>query len=96
MLGLLAGAEHNVHTGVSVRADGRTRTVVVTTIVEFIELDDATIDTYIATGEPFDKAGGYAIQGVGASLVRRIDGSVSNVIGLPLEETLELIAWATD
>ena len=96
MLGLLAGAEHNVHTGVSVRADGRTRTVVVTTIVEFIDLDAATIDTYIATGEPFDKAGGYAIQGAGASLVRRIDGSVSNVIGLPLEETLELISWATD
>jgi septum formation protein len=96
MLGLLAGVEHNVHTGVSVRADGRTRTVVVTTVVEFLELDDAAIDAYVATGEPFDKAGGYAIQGQGGALVKRIDGSVSNVIGLPLEETLELIGWATD
>ena len=51
---------------------------------------------YIATGEPFDKAGGYAIQGAGGALVRRIDGSVSNVIGLPLDETLELLSWATD
>jgi septum formation protein len=96
MLGLLAGAEHHVHTGVSVRADERTRTVVVTTLVEFIPLDADAIQDYIATGEPFDKAGGYAIQGAGGGLVRRIDGSVSNVIGLPLEETLELLAWATD
>jgi septum formation protein len=96
MLALLAGAEHNVHTGVSVRADGRTRTVVVTTIVEFLDLDDAAIEAYVATGEPFDKAGGYAIQGAGGALVKRIDGSVSNVIGLPMEETLELLSWATD
>jgi septum formation protein len=93
---LLAGAEHNVHTGVSVRANDRTRSVVVTTIVEFVELDDQTIEAYVSTGEPFDKAGGYAIQGAGGALVKRIDGSVSNVIGLPMEETLELLSWATD
>lgn len=96
MLGLLAGAEHHVHTGVSVRANDRTRTVVVTTVVEFLPLDADAIERYVATGEPFDKAGGYAIQGAGGALVRRIDGSVSNVIGLPLDETLELLSWATD
>ena len=96
MLGLLGGAIHHVHTGVSVRDASRTRTVVVSTEVEFIDLDAAAIDAYIATGEPFDKAGGYAIQGAGGKLVRRIDGSVSNVIGLPLDETVELLGWATD
>ncbi len=96
MLSLLSGSEHNVHTGVSIRAKERTRTVVVTTVVEFIDLDDAAIDAYVATGEPFDKAGGYAIQGAGGAFVKRIDGSVSNVIGLPMEETLELLGWATD
>ena len=80
----------------SVRADGRTGTVVVTTVVEFVALDDAAIDGYVATGEPFDKAGGYAIQGAGGAFVKRIDGSVSNVIGLPMEETLELLELGTD
>jgi septum formation protein len=96
MLGLLGGSIHHVHTGVSVRDASRTRTVVVSTEVEFIDLDAAAIDAYLATGEPFDKAGGYAIQGAGGKLVRRIEGSVSNVIGLPLDETLELLGWATD
>ena len=64
--------------------------------VEFIDLDDAAIEAYVATGEPFDKAGGYAIQGAGGALVKRIDGSVSNVIGLPMEETLELLELGRD
>jgi septum formation protein len=96
MLRMLGGTAHNVHTGVSIRDANRTRTVVVTTVVDFIDLDDAAIDVYIATGEPFDKAGGYAIQGAGGRLVSAIDGSVSNVIGLPLEETLELLGWAVE
>jgi septum formation protein len=96
MLRLLGGSAHNVHTGVSIRDGHRTRTVVVTTVVEFIDLDDAAIDAYIATGEPFDKAGGYAIQGAGGRLVSGIEGSVSNVIGLPMEETLELLGWAVE
>ena len=96
MLRLLGGTAHNVHTGVSIRDAHQTRTVVVTTIVDFVDLDDAAIDAYIATGEPFDKAGGYAIQGAGGRLVSGLDGSVSNVIGLPMEETLELLGWAVD
>jgi septum formation protein len=69
---------------------------VVTTVVTFVELDDATVDWYVGTGEPFDKAGGYAIQGAGAALVGRVDGSVTNVIGLPLAETLALLATSGD
>jgi septum formation protein len=103
MLQLLSGRAHLVHTGVTVswfpetRARGTTsvRTLVVETTVEFAELGTDAIDWYIATGEPFGKAGGYAIQGAGGALVRRVDGSVSNVIGLPLAETLALIRAAT-
>ncbi len=67
--------------------------MVVETAVEFVELTPETmVDWYVATGEPFGKAGGYAIQGAGGALVRRLDGSVTNVIGLPLAETLDLIS----
>ena len=69
--------------------------MVVETAVEFVELTPETVEWYVATGEPFGKAGGYAIQGAGGALVRRIDGSVTNVIGLPLAETLALISEAT-
>ena len=65
--------------------------MVVETAVEFVELTPAMVDWYVTTGEPFGKAGGYAIQGAGGALVRRLDGSVTNVIGLPLAETLDLI-----
>jgi septum formation protein len=58
--------------------------------VEFIHLDDPIIDWYIATGEPFGKAGAYAVQGAGAALVSSVTGSVSNVIGLPLHLVVEL------
>ncbi len=64
------------------------------TAVTFVTLDAAMIDWYVGTGEPMDKAGGYAMQGAGGALVERIDGSVSNVIGLPLAETLELLRSA--
>jgi septum formation protein len=67
-------------------------TVVVETAVQFVELTPAMVEWYVTTGEPFGKAGGYAIQGAGGAFVRRLDGSVTNVIGLPLAETLELIA----
>ena len=101
MLQLLSGRAHLVHTGVTVswfpqtRGTTSVRTLVVETAVEFAELGTDAIDWYIATGEPFGKAGGYAIQGAGGALVRRVDGSVSNVIGLPLAETLALIRAAT-
>ena len=92
MLGLLSGRVHLVHTGVTVGGLDGSITRVVETAVEFVTLSPASIDWYIATGEPFGKAGAYAIQGAGGALVRRLDGSVTNVIGLPLAETLELIA----
>jgi septum formation protein len=101
MLRLLSGRVHLVHTGVTVSWFPVTRrtmggqTLVVETAVEFVELGTDAIDWYIATGEPFGKAGGYAIQGAGGALVRRVDGSVTNVIGLPLAETLALIRAAT-
>lgn len=61
------------------------------TEVTFIELDKAAMEAYWATGEPTDKAGGYAIQGKGAAWVERINGSYSNVVGLPLAQTLSAI-----
>jgi len=100
MLRLLSGRVHNVYTGVTVLALGDTstqtaeRTLVVNTEVTFVEIDDEMLDWYIRTGEPDGKAGGYAIQGAGGSLVKRLDGSVTNVIGLPLAETLAMIRLA--
>jgi septum formation protein len=100
MLRLLSGKVHRVYTGVTVLTPGATgtRTVararVVNTAVTFVALDDEAVDWYIRTGEPDGKAGGYAIQGAGASLVERLDGSVTNVIGLPLAETLAMIRLA--
>lgn len=92
MLALLSGRIHLVHTGVTASTgSGRTATTVVETAVEFVELTAAVAEWYVGTGEPFDKAGGYAIQGAGGALVRRVEGSVTNVIGLPLAETLDLI-----
>jgi septum formation protein len=65
--------------------------VVVTTIVTFAELEPSTIEWYLDGGESMDKAGAYAMQGAGAALVAAIDGSATNVIGLPLMETLAMI-----
>lgn len=100
MLQMLSGRVHRVHTGVTVMTydpDGdrtATRTAVVTTAVSFVELDDPTLDWYVETGEPDGKAGAYAIQGAAAAFVERLDGSVTNVIGLPLAETLKMIRLA--
>lgn len=92
MLRRLSGRSHQAHTGVtvSVAHNGarRSSTVLVTTEVTFVRLTDELIDWYIATGEANDKAGAYGIQGAAAAFVERIDGSVTNVIGLPLAETL--------
>jgi septum formation protein len=84
MLRRLSGRSHRVHTGVSLRHGEQELTEVCSSTVTFVALDDTTIDWYLATGEPFGKAGGYAIQGAGAALVSSVTGSVSNVIGLPL------------
>lgn len=84
MLQALSGRAHQVVTGVAVRHRDRTRVAAETTVVRFRELTSAEVAWYVATGEPGDKAGGYALQGAGAALVAGIDGSDTNVIGLPL------------
>jgi septum formation protein len=86
MLRALSGRAHVVHTGVAIRRRKLVRSFVVTTEVDFIELADYEIDAYIASGEPMDKAGAYALQGGAARFVRAVRGSVSNVIGLPMAE----------
>jgi len=86
----LAGRSHAVISGICLLRDGRPRTAVATTLVEFRALDDALIEWYLRTGEWRERAGGYAIQGHGAALVGRIDGDYTNVVGLPVPTLLEL------
>ena len=89
MLRSLSGAEHEVITGVCIKNSTRTVVFSVGTRVVFRILNDDEIEDYIATGEPMDKAGAYAIQGGAAHMVRSIDGSYTNVVGLPLCELYE-------
>lgn len=91
MLRALAGREHRVLTGVAVRRGATHHREVVTTGVRFAPLTDDEIAWYVATGEPAGKAGGYGLQGAGAVLVERIEGSDTNVIGLPLPTTVALL-----
>ena len=91
MLEALSAREHEVCTAVCLARGNQRRQCLVSTRVEFAALSEAHIRAYVATDEPWDKAGAYAIQGRGGAFVRRIDGSVSNVIGLPLLETRELL-----
>jgi septum formation protein len=84
MLATLSGSVHQVLTGVVVRTDERELVELVATRVHFLPLTAAEIAWYVATGEPDGKAGGYAIQGHAARFVDWIDGSWSNVVGLPL------------
>lgn len=91
----LAGAWHRVTTGVCVRRNDVREAFTVTTEVRFRELSDADIHAYLLTGEADDKAGAYGIQGRGGSLVAELRGSWTNVMGLPLEETLAAIATMT-
>ncbi len=94
MLRALSGTRHEVLTGVCVRRGATEHTAVVAAQVRLDPLTDAQIDWYVATGEPLDKAGAYAIQGIAGAFVRELRGSVSNVIGLPLAETLGLLREA--
>lgn len=94
MLGALSGRVHEVLSGVALVEAGRERVVVSTSRVSFRRLTPAEAGAYWATGEPGDKAGGYAIQGRAAAFVERIEGSYSGVVGLPLFETLELLHGA--
>lgn len=90
MLRMLSGRAHQVVTGYAIhdRQLGITRTGLVATRVIFAPLTEAEIADYIATGEPFDKAGSYAIQGGAAVFVQAIEGSYTNVVGLPLAEVV--------
>jgi septum formation protein len=91
MLAELSGRTHEVVTAVAVQRGPVAHRVVVTTRVTFRQLTPREIAWYVATGEPLGKAGGYALQGSGAALIDRIDGSDTNVIGLPLAETVQLL-----
>ena len=90
MLGRLSGRAHHVHTGVTVLYGDGAATAVETTLVTFATLGPTDIEWYLATGEPFDKAGAYAIQGAGGAFVTSVQGSVSNVVGLPLTTLVDL------
>jgi septum formation protein len=98
MLRALSGRRHEVLTAVCLRRASGALDVeldaVVSTAVRFAPLSPVQIDWYVATGEPLDKAGAYALQGRGGAFVAAIEGSVSNVIGLPLAETAELLRRA--
>jgi septum formation protein len=94
LLSRLVGRHHVVLTGVALVASDRlgdARTVVVESKVAMRAADEAEIRRYVATGEPLDKAGAYAAQGQGRAFIARIEGSESNVIGLPIDETLALL-----
>lgn len=87
----LAGRTHEVLGGIAVLGgDEGERTAVVRTAVTFAELDTATLELYLASGEWRDRAGGYAVQGLGSALVERVDGDLANVIGLPLRALFAL------
>ena len=94
MLQRLSGRTHRVLSGVALAWDARTRAALNVSHVRFARLPRATIDAYIASGEPFGKAGAYAIQGALAGWVERIDGSHSGIMGLPLFETTRLLQRA--
>lgn len=94
MLLSLSGRSHDTHTAVVVAGPRGFDTVVVTTSVRFRQLSDAEVAWYVGTGEPLDKAGAYGIQGSAAAFVEWVRGSVSNVVGLPLAETVGLLRRA--
>jgi len=94
MMNLLSDSTHQVLTAVSCLTGDDQETVVSTTEVKFCALDAALIEKYWRSGEPSDKAGGYAIQGLAAVFIEKISGSYSGVMGLPLFETSALISNA--
>ena len=91
MLRALSGADHLVHTGVWVSKNGRGEGFAATTRVRFYPLSDRQIEDYIATGEPFDKAGGYGIQGAAALFCEEIEGCYYNIMGLPVSRLARLL-----
>jgi septum formation protein len=93
-LGRLSGHCHRVYTCVVLRNNDSITTMIVSSLVQFRILSGTDIAAYVATGDPFDKAGAYGIQGAGMGLVQSVQGSYTNVIGLPLAETLALLQQA--
>lgn len=88
----LSGRSHGVITAVAMAFADRVETRVSASTVTMSALDEARIRRYVATGEPMDKAGAYAVQGKAAAFITRIEGSYSGIMGLPLAETAELLA----
>ncbi len=91
MLRMLSGREHRVLTAVALKLDQRLELAVSESRVRFAELSQADIETYVASGEPNDKAGAYAIQGRAQAFITELHGSQSGVMGLPLHETTQLL-----
>ncbi|MDH4378573.1 MAG: Maf family protein [Vampirovibrionales bacterium] len=91
MLNLLQGRQHQVISSISVSYKGRSLTDCQTTLVTFNSLDPDTIAAYVATGEPMDKAGAYAIQGLAGAFIESVDGCYFNVVGLSLSTLRQLV-----
>jgi septum formation protein len=92
MLRLLSGGTHRVITGVCLISTRKTESIAETTAVTMLEISGREMEDYIATGEPMDKAGAYAIQGGAARWIPRIEGCYFNVVGLPLARVASMIA----
>ena len=94
MLVALSGSLHEVHTAVALAFNNQIEVVLSTTVVEMMTLTEEQIERYITSGEPTDKAGSYGIQGKAGAWIKRIEGSYSGVMGLPVFETAELLRKA--
>jgi septum formation protein len=91
ILRTLSGTQHRVLTAVAVSFEGRFEMAVSESLVTFANLNEERIAAYVQSGEPFDKAGAYGIQGRAGAFIERIEGSYTGVMGLPLHETAELL-----
>jgi len=89
-LSALSGRTHEVASGLAVLLEGEERTAIARTRVGFRALDEQALDSYLATGEWRERAGGYAIQGAGAALIDSLDGEYENVVGLPVAALIDI------
>ena len=92
MLSSLSDKKHRVYTGVCITDGDKTEIFTGTADVEFYRLSDETINSYIATNDPMDKAGSYGIQGIGSLLIKSMDGDYFSVVGLPLSRTARVLS----
>ncbi|OGI83132.1 septum formation protein Maf [Candidatus Nomurabacteria bacterium RIFCSPLOWO2_01_FULL_33_17] len=93
MLSILSGKQHFIITGFTIieKSSGKLISKAVESKILLKNLTEKEIEDYIATGEPLDKAGAYAVQGLGANLIEKIEGDYSNILGLPVDEVLEAL-----